>query len=478
MKNRRFPYWIFVIALILRLIPVLLSYNLPIGLDDMFQYDMLARSIVAGDGFRWYAEDDLDLVERYISMEIPEEYDPRGILTSFRAPGYPTFLALVYGVNGVGPHRFFAARIAQAFLGATVPVTIWILAQQLGFDERVGRWGAGIVAGFPLLVIYPLALATENLFVPLLSLGLVLLLQAGKRGRPVDYALVGVTFGAAALTRSVVAAFLPLALAWLWWRTERGQRTVALRRAALLVACFLVLTVPWAVRNSIIHGKPMWVESALGYDLYVGYHPESSGTFQYGISLDLIPILDDGVRHDKGMEAFWRFVREAPGRIPVLMVNKAGFLWSLDRRALTYFYSNGFLGDLSTRVTILIFTLACLPLVILAPSAAFGLVCGRMDGPTGKDKGLLILLFTYYTGVHMMILAEPRFHVPLLPLVALLAAYAWIERPWRDSRPWQIGVALLLVALLFLNWGLEITRDWDELMALFGPDGHRLHFDY
>jgi hypothetical protein len=62
MKNRKisFPLFIFLVALVVRLIPVIMARDLGIGLDDMFQYDMLARSIVAGDGYRWYAQDDLD----------------------------------------------------------------------------------------------------------------------------------------------------------------------------------------------------------------------------------------------------------------------------------------------------------------------------------------------------------------------------------------------------------------------------------
>jgi hypothetical protein len=47
------------------LIPViLLRAGLGIGLDDMFQYDMLARSLVAGNGFRWYAQEDLEPARR------------------------------------------------------------------------------------------------------------------------------------------------------------------------------------------------------------------------------------------------------------------------------------------------------------------------------------------------------------------------------------------------------------------------------
>lgn len=472
MKHRRFLVLVFLVALALRLVLVLLFYDLPIGLDDMFQYDMLARSIVAGNGYRWYAEEDLALVKKYIPMEPPADYDPRGVPTSFRAPGYPAFLALVCAICGVGPHRFFVFRLAQALLGATLAPLAWTLARQIGFGERAARWAAAIVAVFPLLIVYPLGLATENLFVPLLMLALVLLLRASERRRARDYVLVGLVLGLAALTRSVVTGFVALAALWLWWTAQ--DKRGGFRNCALLILCFLLVTIPWAVRNTLLHGRPTWIESALGYDLYVGYHPESTGTFQYGISLDLLPMLDDGERHARGMEGFWSFLRADPGRVPYLMVRKAGYLWSLDRRALTYFYSNDFFGHLPTWLLGLVFLLACGPLVVLAPAASCGLACGRM----GRRKSLIALLLVYYTGAHMLILAEPRFHVPLLPVVAILAAYAFVEHPWRASRSWQRGLAVLLIALLLANWGLEIARDWDVLVGLFGPKGHRLHLPY
>jgi len=471
-KTRRFLLVVFLIALAFRLTPIVVTPDLPISLDDMFQYDMLARSIAAGNGFRWYGEEDLDLIMRYIDMEVPDDYDPRGVKTSFRAPGYPTFLALVYALCGVGEQRFICARIAQAILGSTLVPLVWLLGQQIGFTRRTRNLAAIIVAVFPLLIAYPLALATENLFVPLLLLALVLLLRASQKQRIGDYALAGLAMGVAALTRSVVAAFLPLAVVWLWWVAP--ERRSLLRNVAALAATFLLVTIPWAVRNTIVHQQPMWVESALGYDLYVGYHPESTGTFQYGISLDLLPMLDDGERHDRGMEAFWRFVRQDPARVPYLMIRKAGYLWSLDRRALTYFYGNGLLGPLPVWSVVLIYTLACGPLVVLAPLGAIGLAGGRFN----RRKMLIVLLMVYYTGIHMMILAEPRFHVPLLPVVVLLAAFALVERPWRESASWQQALALTLIGLLFLNWGLEIWRDWDVFVQLFGPEGHKLGRPY
>ncbi|HEX2696376.1 MAG TPA: hypothetical protein VHM28_01625, partial [Anaerolineales bacterium] len=117
------------IALILRLIPVFLTRHLSIGLDDMFQYDMLARSLAMGNGFRWYAPNDLARIAPYLHIDLSAvALDPRGVLTTFRAPLYPAFLALVYLFNGVNDGRFFAARLAQAvFLGAPLaPMTYFV----------------------------------------------------------------------------------------------------------------------------------------------------------------------------------------------------------------------------------------------------------------------------------------------------------------------------------------------------------------
>ncbi|HEX9385527.1 MAG TPA: hypothetical protein VF918_04355, partial [Anaerolineales bacterium] len=70
MTNKSFALHIYIIALMLRLIPVFLARGLGIGLDDMFQYDMLARSIVSGNGFRWYAQEDLNQLAPFVNFDL------------------------------------------------------------------------------------------------------------------------------------------------------------------------------------------------------------------------------------------------------------------------------------------------------------------------------------------------------------------------------------------------------------------------
>lgn len=463
---------IFLLALILRLVPVLLSVNLPIGLDDMFHYDMLGRSIAAGNGYRWYAQEDLDLIQSYVDLEPIGDYDPDGVLTSFRAPGYPAFLAIIYTLSGM-QWRFLVARLVQALLGATLAPMVYALARRL-FPERQGaaKFAGLALACYPMLVIYPLALATENLFIPLITAGLLLLLRAGDSSRWQDYALAGIVFGAATLTRSVIFAFVGLAVLWAWFYVKE-------RRGALVFALAAVLMVlPWTVRNTLLHGQFTFVENSLGYNLHMGYHPEGRGSFQYGISMELMPYFDDGERNRLGIEQGLAFIRQDPGRVPALIVNKLGFFFSLERRALTYFYSNNFFGFIPFPALSALFLLFMAPWAALTILAAFGLPFLKLD----RSRALLLLLIGGYLGPHLLLLAEPRFHLALVPALSILAGYAWAARRqiWTQAlsdRP-RLLLALALIALLCLNWGLELGRDADKLAALFGPEGNTSYFPY
>jgi hypothetical protein len=76
--GKSFAFRIYVVALVLRLLPVILARGLGIGLDDMFQYDMLARSLAGGHGFRWYAQTDLNQLASYVDFDLTsvKDYDP------------------------------------------------------------------------------------------------------------------------------------------------------------------------------------------------------------------------------------------------------------------------------------------------------------------------------------------------------------------------------------------------------------------
>ncbi len=495
---------VFLVALALRLVLVLCSYPFGIGLDDMFQYDMLARSLAAGNGYRWYAQEDLPLIQSVISLDpaTVEEYDPRGVLTSFRPPLYPAFLALIYLIFGSGAHRFFVARLVQAFLGAALAPLTWMLAKRLAstrgeMGEKAARLAAWIVAVYPMLVVYPLALATENLFFLLLLLSVLALLKAeeapiGEGVRVADHAgrapvaivrhpsarwfvLAGVLLGLTSLTRSVALAFAALAVLWIGFVLKR-------RHLALLTFAAIALTIlPWIVRNSLLHRRLAGIETALGYDLYVSYHPQSRGTFQYPQSLDLLSIVDDMERERVALEKVRQFILAAPARVPLLMLNRFGLFFGLERRALTYFYSNNFFGYIPPVVLLTTAAILLLPFPVISTSAAFGLALS----PWRRETSLLVLLFAGYITPHILVIAEDRFHLALVPFLAILAAFCWtggLPALRAQARAWTgrlaLALALLTVFLLFLGWGLELWRDADKLVLLLGPEGNQIYFPY
>src|ERR1044071_6567958 len=219
MSNKSFALRIYVIALVLRLIPVFLARGLGIGLDDMFQYDMLARSLASGNEYRWYAQKDLNQLASFVDFDLSsvKEYDPiRGIPTSFRAPLYPTFLAIVYFFSGTGFSRFFAARLAQAiFLGAPLaPLTYFVskklfpplrVGEEAGRrSERAAQIAACLIACYPMLLVYPLGLGTENPFFLLLLTAFFFLLKSQENPTVLNVLLSGLFLGLTALTRSVI----------------------------------------------------------------------------------------------------------------------------------------------------------------------------------------------------------------------------------------------------------------------------------
>jgi 4-amino-4-deoxy-L-arabinose transferase-like glycosyltransferase len=489
----KIPKWIFLLALIIRVIPVLAAYNLGIGLDDMHQYDMLGRSLVSGNGYRWYAEPDLDLIRPYITVDLTNvDYDPRGIEAAFRAPMYPIFLSVIYFFGGLA-RRFFFARLAQAMLSAMLAPMAYVLARRIDpGHERTARIAALIVAMYPILALYPLALATENLFF-VLALGTVLLLLRGAQGNrtiggeqpesePGEwerpglrwFILAGAVLGLGILTRSVLAFFLPFAMFWIW------KFARSLRGAVFFAAAAGAVVFPWALRNSIFAGRPAFVEISLGYNLYMGYHPESSGTFQFGISTDLLSIFNDMDRDTIGTRKALAFIRDDPGRVPQLVINKAGYFFGLERRAIQYFYSSNFFGYLPPTALLGLALFILLPFVLLVPSAAFGAAAT----PRSDAKVLVALFLAAYITPHLLILAEERFHMTLIPFLAVFAAAAIVRRreifaSLRAPFGWRRWVLPALVSLLLLaNWGYELWADRAHLSVLLAPGGNESYFPY
>ncbi len=460
---------LFLLALAARLVPLVLFGDLPIDLD-MLQYDMLARSMASGNGYRWYASEDArrfaDYLDRFgFRAELPE--DPLGIPTSFRAPLYPFLLSLVYRSTSHGG-RILTARIVQTVLGAITVLLTYSLAQAAGLQRRSSQIAGMIVAFYSLLLFYPIGLVTENLFIPLLLLTLLATMGL-QRSESLGHALIaGLLAGLTALTRSLTIILWPVLIFWMR-RSTVDRRKAGILNAIMLVGMLLV-TVPWSVRNSRLHGEPVWLESSLGYVLYLGYHPSATGKVPATTTLELLTIHDDMERNRLGMQSALNFILSDPPLAVRQVLLRFGTLWGLEWREFRFFYQNNYLGAWPSYLLVITLLWFALGLIILLPFAIYGMFTFE---PVA-ERQLLIGVLSALTLIHTLTLADPRYHLPLVPILAVFAARGCIAGLHRHA----LKFALVSSLPFLLIWTLEVLQEWHTLQLMLSPGGNLTSWGY
>ena len=179
-----------------------------------------------------------------------------------RTPLYPLFVAGVVWVLG---EDLRGLALAQHLLGIVTVVATYFLGRAM-FGRPAGALAALAVAVSAPLLIYEHYILAEPLFIPLLTLGLLLLVLAmrregGGRARVGLYLGGGVVLALAALSRPIGQALLPigpLAILAHHWRGWGGLRATARGSAvpiALVLLGFALILVPWSVRASMTTGR-------------------------------------------------------------------------------------------------------------------------------------------------------------------------------------------------------------------------------
>jgi hypothetical protein len=280
------------------------------------------------DDGRYYAQIAKNLLDHHgYSGEAEEPYPP----TYIRVPGYPIFLASVYGL--FGRDNNLAVRIAQAVVDT---ICCWLIAflaaawSPRGWD-RARRWRAalaalGLAAVCPFIAIYVTTILTESWATTLsaaFALPATLALKAGNdTKRRTLWLLAGLTGGAATMFRPDCAIFVcgaglvlvidGLRYGWL----ARRKRVAATSFAELIRAlvCGLLLAIgfsaalaPWTIRNARVFGvfQPVapphanmpdefaplgyiaWLRTWVDDERYVS--PIEDGLDLYPINIELIP---------------------------------------------------------------------------------------------------------------------------------------------------------------------------------------------
>jgi 4-amino-4-deoxy-L-arabinose transferase-like glycosyltransferase len=296
------------LVLLLRDVTVMPSADVKTA-DDV-EFNALALNVARGDGFN----------------------NADGRVTSFRAPGYPLFVAGLYAAFG---ERSWVVYLASCALGGVSCLLAYLIARRL-MSERLARVAGVLCVVFLPHAYFAVMFWSEDLFVPLFAaavwiLVIVLTNRTGSGGElapGITLLLVagaGLLLGAAALTRPFALLAAPLfALVLLVNLRWRG-----LLAGAVLGMATAVVVVPWTYRNQRVHDRFVAVATNGGSTFYGGNNDTVVSEWrQFGswISTTDLPgraeieAAPDEVSHDKvEWDLGVRWIRENPGKAALLL---------------------------------------------------------------------------------------------------------------------------------------------------------------
>lgn len=407
---------IFVAALALRLAWVAATDTEIPPLSDPQYYHATASNLADGRGYS------VAVNERgFVAGEGSEP-------TAFWAPGYPFALAPLYAVFGPDER---AAKVLNAVAGALTVLPVWFLAARLA-DRRAAWMSAALFALCPALILWTPALFSEALF----TLGVATTLAAGvwasDRRSAWRWLAVGIVLGATALVRSqglvLVVPLAVLAFAATNAQREQSGSLAPFKRAARVsgvAACIgagvAALVVPWAIRNERAMGEPWLINNNLGYNLRLAHAPYSTGTSiaprdlwdeRPGISFYERELFWDEV----GTHRAWKYAREHPGREAELAVKRVGWLLRSDAApAMRWAESLGttpfgagrnalvLIGDVYWYALL---AMSAMSVLLVRRNAVWWAMWSTMGA---------------WVGLHLIFAGEPRYHVPVVPVLCVLA---------------------------------------------------------
>jgi 4-amino-4-deoxy-L-arabinose transferase-like glycosyltransferase len=392
-----------------------------IGFAD--DYDDLASSLLRGDGYRFF---------------------PETAPTLMREPGYPLFLAMVFAVFGQG---LVAARLANLVLVFGAGLLTRQLAHRITPDPFVAFAAPLLFVAHPGVLVAELRGGVEILFLFLLVLFLTCFQAAEKTGRPARYLGAGAVLGLTALVRSTPVLFPAVLFARALWTRRDKRRAVA--RLSLLTGAMLLVMSPWMIRNYRLVGVPVPTASVQGVSAHAGQyickHLSLRSSFleldeQAGIERSRLAASLGYRFQGVYYQYFFDSTDELAfnGLLLRRVVNEYLASPALFARCVSGNLLNFWFAGKSWAVTF-VNALVQLPYLLAASWGAWLL--------SRRGSGRLIMpvvsFIAYLMLVHAPIHSQARYSIPVLPLLAILAAqgisgalpsrFGWIRRSMRPA---------------------------------------------
>lgn len=239
---------------------------------DKICYQSMAINWIKGHGLKRAAFEPVDTYKfnhtpgRNVSVDKSyERFVSRGkqnpsqiSIHTYRTPGYPVFLGLVYKVFGIHPQR-----AKQVQLGLLISVGSFLPVLGYAFWGWTGVLSAGI-AGFLFVSKYHYELAepimTEGLITLLVFVTCCVYVNWEKRKSVVSALLLGAVLGVALLVKSSLI-FVPLILLYIIYRRCLNWKVKARPHIAAAFIGMVILVLPYSMYASIKSGRLVFLST-------------------------------------------------------------------------------------------------------------------------------------------------------------------------------------------------------------------------
>jgi 4-amino-4-deoxy-L-arabinose transferase-like glycosyltransferase len=395
-------------------------------------YGQIAENLAAGHGYRVY---------------------PDTASTLSREPGYPVLLAGVFWLFG---EDLITVQLTNMLFTFAAAGLIALLARRVSASKVV-------ILGAPLLYLFhPGTLIAESRggvetwFTFFVVLFMLTVYRAIQTHGWFDYLLSGAALGATVLTRSTPILFPVFLLAYLATIEPKGSRFRLYRNVIVMAATALVVLSPWIVRNYLLVGKFVPTSSVLGISAHAGLYNNT----HYSGAESWAMVDQQGARERRrsAEELGYPFKVEALGYFQDFYSSRDEVKFSdylLNRVITEYRRSPGlfvkcvganlfnfwFRGKTveSTRLNLILEV----PNLLLAMA---GLVIAVRNGLFNAVAPMLLLI-AYLVAVSVVVLAQARYSVPLIPFLSILECIAvdgiWRRVGWRPKADERDTVVLV-----------------------------------
>jgi len=332
----------------------------------------------------------------------------------------------------VGPAAIYAGGYLVFGTGSALAVVvlnmmssmaaIWFL-YDLGnrwFGAREGQVAALLFAIWPLTIQFTTVLASELHFIALSLAAIAAWDRSGLGRRGLIYlALAGMMFAAATYVRPI-ALLIPAALAVATMiRTLRLSWREALKAiiATLLVMAFVA---PWSARNERVVGERAFISTNFWANFWMGNNPNTTGGYEP--LPDAVDGMSENERSDYLKEVSVEHLRDAPMDFVRRTMWKAALLHARETIGVVWN---------KEAIEALVGTAGATLLKLVSTGYWYLMLGASMVGIVllyrgGEGWRVIVVqpvwLWLYFTGVHAVIVVGDRYHMPAIPMIALLAA--------------------------------------------------------